>query len=106
MVKIPEKIVMAVRVGDEEVVFTLRKPTNQELNEYLASRYEVGRRNRLKDNSLQARCEFFDLLLESVENLEDAQGPVTVERKDAIPVTWKSDIVFRAYEDHEIDTKN
>ncbi|MFH2073969.1 MAG: hypothetical protein ABIJ57_01290 [Pseudomonadota bacterium] len=94
--------------GDETVTFILRQPTNKELNDFLAERYEVGRRGKMKDHSLQARIELFDLLLIAVENLEGTDGkPITgPDRKDEIPPNWKGAVIFKEFEDIEINEKN
>ncbi len=106
MARIASQITSVIKVGDEEVIVTLRKPTNKELNEFLAARYEVGRKNRMKDNSHVARVELFDKLVVKIENLEDESGPVDAGRKEAFPANWKNDIVFKSFEDNEIEVKN
>lgn len=106
MARLRKEIKVTVKLNDEDVVLVLREPSNQELNEFLAKRYEI-KRNKLKDNCLSARVELFDLLLTGVQNLEDADGvPITSDRKDMIPATWKNDIIFKHCEDNEIDIKN
>ena len=98
---------VSLTIGDESVNFTLRRPTNKELNDFLAERYDIGRKGKMRDNSLSARTAFFDLLLTEVENLEDPDGKIiTPERKDEIPANWKSSVVFQAFEDIEINEKN
>ena len=95
-----------VTVGEEEVEFSLREPTNEEQNKFLGKRYKM-KRNKMEDKSLDARVEFFDLLLTGVNNLEDADGkPITPERKDLIPNRWKDKVVFRLFEDDDIEIKN
>ena len=110
MAKLKNELTASVMLGDEKVLLSFRAPTNEELNDFMAKRHEVsaGKRNiKVRDNSLVARAEFFDKLLTKVENLEDSEGkPITPERKELIPSTWKNDIVFRLFEDTEIDTKN
>lgn len=91
----------------DKAVFHFRQPSNKELNDFLGARYSVGRRNRMNDNSLPARCEFFDRLLTGVDDLVDPDGqPITAERKDAIPVNWKGQIIFEKFESDEVDVKN
>ena len=100
------KLKATVTVGEEEVEFTLREPTNEEQNKFLGKRYEM-KRNKMKDNSLDARVDFFDLLLTDVNNLEDTEGKaITPKRKDLIPNRWKDKVVFRLFEDDDIDIKN
>jgi hypothetical protein len=105
MAKLNKDLIATIMVGDEEVLFTLRRPENKELNEFLEDRYEVGRRNKIRDNSLQARIDFFDKLILKVETLEDEFGQITPERagwKDAIPANWKSNIIFTLFESDEV----
>ncbi|MFH2073746.1 MAG: hypothetical protein ABIJ57_00170 [Pseudomonadota bacterium] len=98
---------VGITVGDETFVSILRKPTNKELNDFLGERFEVGRKGKMKDHSLQARVDFYDLLLIGVENLEGSDGqPITPEGKDQIPPNWKAAVVFKEFEDIEIDEKN
>jgi len=86
MVKLTQGTKAVVEVGDEEVTFTLREPSPQEINDFLSKR--CGR-------LVSSRVEFFDLLLISVENLENTDGtPITTEQKALIPATWKNDIIF------------
>lgn len=107
MAKLTKEIRAKVKVDGEDVVFVLRKPTNEELNGCLAKRYEVSKRGKdVKDASYLARVELFDQLLTGVENLEDDNGPITVGRKSEIPPNWKAEIVFKAFEDNEIEIKN
>lgn len=106
--KLTNKIIVKLKAGDETVTIELRRPTNQELNEFQAKRIEVDPQGRkLKDNSNEAREELFDKILVSVENLEDEHGAITVDRKEAIPSLWKQDIVYSKIENEvRIDVKN
>ncbi len=106
--KLQNKITVKVNAGSEVVIFELRRPTDQEWNEYQAKRLDAGTGGRvLKDNSNEARIELFDKLLLSVENLEDDSGIITVDRKDSIPAGWKQDIIFVKVENEiRIDAKN
>ena len=99
--KLKSNVKISVRADGELVPLTLRQPTTKELNEFLASRYDV--RGGLTDNSINARCEFFDLLLTGVEDLEDDRGPITVDRKDQIPSNWKNQIIFQLFETVEVE---
>ena len=92
-------------VKDTDVIFTLRNPTNEEINKYYASKLDISGKT-VKDNSVQARCELFDLLLTNIENLEDDNGIVTTDRKNAIPLKWKGEAIFKAFDESEIDLKN
>lgn len=106
--KLTNKITVKLKAGDETVTFELRRPTNQEINEFQAKRIDVDPQGRkLKDNSNEAREELFDKILVSVENLEDDNGSITVDRKDAIPGLWKQDIIYAKIENEvKIDAKN
>lgn len=102
--KLQNKITATVNVGNEKVIFTLKRPSNQEVNEFQAKRFDIkkedvmGRLFHLED--------YFDSLLLNVENLEDETGIVTIDRKDAIPANWKQDIIARLELDAQIDIKN
>ena len=102
--KLQNKITVTVNIGNEKVIFVLRRPTNQEVNEFQAKRFDI------KKEDIKGRLElledYFDSLLVSVENLEDETGIVTVDRKDAIPANWKQDIVAKLELDAQIDIKN
>lgn len=107
MAKLSTELSASVKVGGEEVLFTFRQPSNKELNEFLTKRYELRGAKRMSDNSLNARGQFFDLLLTGIKNLEDEKGdPITLERSELIPATWKNDIIFKLFEDNEIEIKN
>lgn len=102
--KLQSKITVTVNVGNEKVIIVLRRPTNQEVNEFQAKRFDI------KKEDIKGRLElledYFDSLLVSVENLEDETGIVTVDRKDAIPANWKQDIIAKIELDAQIDIKN
>lgn len=105
--KLKKEIKIALTIGNESVLFTLRKPTNEELNEFLGERYEVEKKGKLKDKSLTARVALFDTLLVGVDNLTDENdNPIGPDRKDEIPANWKGSVIFKAFEDMEIDEKN
>ena len=106
-IKLQKEVEAFVTRGDEKVTFTLRQPTNKELNDFLTDRYEVGKRNQMKDHSLPARLAFFNLLLIRVDNLvDDADNPIGPEQKDLIPSTWKSAVIFQLFEDNDVAVKN
>jgi hypothetical protein len=92
----------------ETATFYFRNPTNKELSDFLDDRYELGRKGKVSDHTLAARSEFFDKLLKRVENLEGEDGtPITgPDRAADIPVNWKGNIIFRHFEDIEVDEKN
>lgn len=100
--KLQNKICVDVNIGNEKVTFTLKRHTNKEFNEFQAKRFSA--------NTVQERLEqlehFFDTLLIGVENLEDDNGTITVDRKDAIPANWKQDIIAKLELETKIDIKN
>lgn len=105
--KLKKEIKMSLTTEDGSVTFTLRKPTNEELNEFLGDRYEVEKKGKLKDKSLTARVALFDTLLTGVDDLvDDDENPIGPDRKEEIPANWKSAVVFKAFEDMEISEKN
>ena len=106
MARLTSKWEASVEVGGEEVLFVLREPTNKELNEFLGKRISF-KGNKVEDSSVKLRAELFDKLLMEVKNLEDEEGnPITTERKELIPLHWKSDIIFRKFEQFEANIKN
>ncbi|MDI6808266.1 MAG: hypothetical protein QME66_04695 [Candidatus Eisenbacteria bacterium] len=106
MAQIPKSLTITLVVGDEEVTFQFRPPTNPELNHFLESRFDIGRHGKVKGRALQARIDFFDLLLIGVDNLNDGDDPITPAHVDRIPMNWKNDVIFRCFEDNEVDVKN
>ena len=95
-----------LKVGAEEVKFTFREPTNRELNNFLSGRFNM-RGKKMDDKSVEARVEFFDLLIVKIENVEDAQGqPITAEGKENIPTNWKNAAILEAFETTEVEIKN
>lgn len=101
--KLQNKITVTVNVGNEKVTFVLRRPTNKEINEFQAKRFDVGNNVSSRLVSLE---DYFDTLLVSMENLEDDNGIITIDRKDAIPANWKQDIIAKIELDAQIDIKN
>lgn len=94
-----------VKVGEDGLI-VLRRPTNAEWNKFEADRYPLHR-NKVTNAGLEARCALFDKLLVEVENVEDNQGPITVEGKDRIPNSMKGEIIFQAFESgSEVEVKN
>lgn len=107
MARLSREKMATVMLGDEEVKFYFREPSNKEMNDFLASRWDPGKKGKVTDNSHEARCAFFDKTLTKIENLEDADGaPVTPERKDLVPANWKADMIFKLFESAEIEVKN
>jgi len=107
-VKLGNEVKVGLEVGNEEVMFTLREPTNAELNRFLSGRFSMTMRGKqVNDKSVEARVEFFDLLVTKVSNLEDADGkPMTAEQKDKIPSNWKNLVILEAFENTGVSVKN
>lgn len=107
-VKLGSEIKVELPVGNEEVLFTFREPTNAELNRFLSGRFSMAMRGKqVNDKSVGARVEFFDLLITKVDNLEDEDGkPITAEQKDKIPSNWKNAVILEAFENTEASVKN
>lgn len=107
MVTMTDEITKYIEIGDERVTFTFRRPTPKELNKFLSERYPTDRKKGMRDNSLQARVDFFDLLLTGIDNLSDAQGVIGADRKDAVLPTWKNQLIYDEFEDvRVVDEKN
>jgi hypothetical protein len=106
--KIGSDITVDLKIGEETATFTLRQPTNEELNKFLGARYTVGGRGKqVADHSTAARGDLFDVLVTKITGVEDGGGaPVEVNRKALIPLTWKERVIFQAFEDVEVDVKN
>ncbi len=105
-VKLGSSVKVGLEVNGEEVLFTFRQPSNAELNRFLSGRFSMKGR-QMSDRSVQARVEFFDLLVEKIENVEDEAGAaVGVEQKDKIPANWKNAAILQAFEDTEAQVKN
>ncbi len=106
-VSLGKQIKGAITVGNEDVTFTFRQPSNAELNQFLNARYQMGRRAKMQDNSIEERAKFFDLLIEEIDNLVDKDGePVGADRKELVPLNWKSGLIFTLFEDAEVSEKN
>lgn len=107
-IRLNKEVKIGLTVQDEEVLFTFREPTNTELNRFLADRFSMsGRGRQVRDKSVEARVEFFDLLIVKVENLEDDAGvPISPEQKEKIPSNWKNIAILEAFENTEVSVKN
>ncbi len=118
---------ISIPVGDEEVVLICRKPTTDEVNHFLSSRF-VARGRKVQQNFVEERVKFVDKVLVNVENVgyENAQGemvPLTAQTplsdedkahaakllgckveswKDLINVAWKCAAAMR-FEEPQIE---
>ena len=112
MAKLSKTFRAEVIFHEEVVAFTLRTPTNEEVNEYQGSQTavlgmehldEMGRDALMRSN----RYEFFDSLLDKVENLEDEDGEaIGVDRKVMIPARWKNHLILDEFDITRIKVKN
>jgi hypothetical protein len=109
-----------IPVGDEEVVLICRKPTTEEMNNFLSSRF-VAKGRKVQQNFVEERVKLIDKILVNIENVgyENAQGemvPLTAQTqlsdedkahaaallgckvgswKDLINVNWKCAAAMR-----------
>jgi hypothetical protein len=105
-VRLGKEIKCGVKVGGEEVLFTLRRPDNEELSSFMKSRF-IEKPGKVEDIGPAARVKFFDDLLQTVENFEDAAGkPIGPDRKELVPDNWKQQVIFSLFEAVQIDLKN
>jgi len=101
MAKLPNgaRVKLTLSTGDAYV--TLREPTNEELNDYQAKKFDIPDKASPSDAMLhvkKAQGEFFDKLVTGFEDLENNEGPITLERKDVFPLHLKAEIVFRRFD--------
>jgi hypothetical protein len=112
MAKLPNGCRARLPLSTGDAYVLLREPTNEELNNYEARKFDTPDKATPADAMLhvkKVRGEFFDLLVTGFEDLEDADGkPITVDRKDDFPLNLKSEIVFRRFDrvPVDIDEKN
>lgn len=95
--------------GAGESYATLREPTNEELNEYQMAKFDVPERATDLERSMHFKnCQgkFFDLLVTAVVGLEDEAGAVTLDRLSVIPLSWKSEVVFRRWDRVPVEVEN
>ncbi len=108
MALIPKGAKAVFPVGDGESYATLREPTNEELNEYQVTKLDGPEKATDCERSMHYKtCQgkFFDLLVIGVVGLEDEKGPVTLDRLDVIPLSWKSEVVFRRWDRVPVDVQ-
>ncbi|HBR16831.1 MAG TPA: hypothetical protein DD725_04365 [Deltaproteobacteria bacterium] len=104
MARLTSEVKEVVKLNGEEVILTLRRPTNAEISDFFAKRYKPTGKQGVKDDSYAARIDLFDRLLMGVENLEDAEGkPITAERKEIIPAIWKYVVIFKNFEEGSVN---
>lgn len=110
MARLPKGAHIKLTLSDGDAYIVLREPTNEEINNYHADKYDIPPNATPADAMFhvkQAQGRLFDLLLQDVIDLEDEQGKITVERKDAIPLHLKAEIIFRRFDRVPIaDEKN
>jgi hypothetical protein len=90
-----------IRIGDDGLI-VLREPTNEEWADFsrkTSVRYIKGRaRPRKRKEILEARCGLFDLLVTSIENIEDKTGPITMDTLDRIHGRLKEAWILEKFE--------
>lgn len=69
----PKERRIRIPVGDAAVILVFREYTQQEFQEFMESRFSIGRRGKMKDNGMAARVKFADRLLVDIL-AEDASG--------------------------------
>ena len=93
--KIASKI---LHVGEDGIV-RLRWPTAQEWNDFFAAGFPTVRGPQISNaDSVAARVTLFDQTVVSFENVEDEQGPITVEGKERFPAPLKVQAIWLAFE--------
>ena len=99
------RIIIKDNEDEDPAVFTLRRPTNEELNLYEIVRYSIKQEEKVKITA--ERVKFFDLLLSNIEGFNHADGtPVTLDQKELIYDSWKDIAILRKFELYTIDIKN
>jgi hypothetical protein len=112
MAKLPNGARAKLTLSTGDAYVTLREPTNEEMNEYQASKFNGPDKATPAEAMMHLKRvmgEFFDKLVTGFEDLEDSEGqPVTVERKDEFPLHLKAEIIFQRFDRTpvEIDEKN
>jgi hypothetical protein len=91
--------------SNDPAIFTLRAPTNKELNDFNIERFSLRETDR--QAIFDCREKFFDLLLTGIDNLKDGEDqPIAPDRKELIPQAWKSSSIFIKFETVSVDIKN
>ena len=91
MAKITKDIRVNLLANDEPFHIILRMPTNEEINKFQQA-FDIN--------------EMFDRMALNIVDLEDEEGIITVDRKEAIPSIVKSMAIRKLLEVFKIDTKN
>lgn len=105
-----------IQIGEEpNPVLILRRPTNNEVKEFLKSRF-VRKGGKMVDQSVEAREKFVNTLLVDCENVEIKKDGVAVSLKSGIPdwtsyipLNWKTSIAIKFEEQETVseeDAKN
>lgn len=90
-----------VKYGEDAVII-MREPTNKEWNTLNSGRVKLGRKGRPDTSGgLKARCQLFDAVLTSIENLEDDDGKITMETIERIPARLKEQWIMETFENDE-----
>ena len=101
--KIRRKVVIEVDDGDADSTIGrvhLREPNAEEWNTFQAESVQISRGPTVEvtNNANEARVNLFDRLVEAFEDIEDEDGAITVERKDAFPARLKAEGILKAFE--------
>lgn len=109
MAKIPVVSRMRLTYPTGDAFITLRRATNEEQNRFEAARFgapDNATPAEAMGHAKNAICDFFDLLVVKIEDLEDDQGPITLDRLDAIPQDQKVEVMFRRWTPSAVEEKN
>ena len=105
--KLTKEIRRTLTVGTEKFTSVFRRPTNEELNEFLDARFSINATTDAgKKERRQVRADFYDSILIGIEDLEIDGVPVTPETKNLIPEAWKGIVVSNTFEVLEVSEKN
>jgi hypothetical protein len=80
-----KQIRIPIEVGEEQVILICRKPTADEVNQFLSARF-VAKGRKVEQHFVQERVKFIDKILIGVENAgyENAQGELVVLAAEAV----------------------
>lgn|GEM_PF-2608045 len=81
----PQTQNIKIPVGESRIILKLRNYTAPEYSEFMSSRYEFKKKNKINDRAHEARIQFIDLLLMDVSG-EDGEG-----KKDSVVFTDPKD---------------
>jgi len=105
-----QRYMIDVGEGENNPTLIIRRPSDKEMQRFLASRWE-RKGSKVVDRTIDARREFVDALLEGCERIEIEQADGTYTDltpngngwKDSIPLNWKTSLAMR-FEEQEAFT--